>query len=106
MRYHANLELMYFCNDIHVYINAAEILEVVLSPKDLQVKDHDSALLTCMFKSSTQPELIWENEAGAIRRTYRTRISTRPIPSSNSDNVSLVCHIIFLTEKDLFNILY
>ena len=62
------------------------------------MKDHDSAILTCMFKSSTQPEVIWENEAGAICRTYRTRISTRPMSSSNSDNVSLVCFIIVLPE--------
>ena len=52
-----------YCISLMTYINTAEILEIVLSPKDLQVKGHDSALLTCMFKSSTHTEVIWENEA-------------------------------------------
>ena len=68
---------------------AAPTLEVVLSPKDTQIKEYGSYFLSCIFKSSSNVHVFWERQGGLITDGLQRRVSTSQYKSNMFVIVSL-----------------
>ena len=45
---------------------APTLLEVLLSPKDTQIKEYSSHFLPCIFRSSSKVNMFWERQGDLI----------------------------------------
>ena len=82
---------------IHIYLSLLELLhfiyavttlEVLHSPKDTQIEEHDTVLLVCKFKSSTKIKVWWEKQGDLVPDVLTRLISTTQFKSNNYFMVS------------------
>ena len=61
---------------------AAPTLEVLLSPKDTQIKEYGSQFLVCIFRSSSKVKVLWEKEGDLLPNELQRRASTSQYKSN------------------------
>ena len=75
---------------------AAPTQEVLLSPKDTQIKEYGSQFLSCIFRSSSKVKVVWEKQGDLIPDGLQRRISTSQYKSNMFFIVSIRHNLIFL----------
>ena len=55
---------------------AAPTIDVLLSPKDTHIKEHEGAFLVCEFRSSTKIKVWWEKHGDLIPDELTRLVST------------------------------
>ena len=69
---------------------AVTTLEVLHSPKDTQIEEHDTVFLVCKFKSSTKIKVWWEKQGDLILNELTRQVSTTQFKSNNDFMVSFI----------------